>query len=274
MKRQSPLIVIVTVCALASAVVAQAQQGSPTPSGQLAQGGVSDASYVLGPADVVEVAVLQRPDFTTKARISEDGTIQLPFLGRVTAAGKSSKQLSDEVALALKRGGYFAEPIVTVNVESYASRYVTVLGDVVNPGLVSVDRAYQLSEIIARVGGIKDNAADYIIFRPKNGPERRLRVNELAIAGADGDPYVSPGDKIYSPVAEQFFISGQVKSPGSYAVKQAMTVRMALSQGGGLTDLGSDHKIKITRSGKTLTKVDLDSRVEAGDVIVVGERLF
>ncbi len=234
----------------------------------------SDDNYLLGPADVISVAVLERPDFTTQGRIDADGTIQLPFLGRLAAGGRTVSQLSEEVARALEKGGFFAHPVVTVNVVTYASRYVTVLGDVTTPGLVPVDRAYRVSEILARVGGVKDGAADYVIFRPVNGPEHRIQIDALATGSADTDPYVSPGDKIFSPVAEQFFISGEVKAPGSYPVRQGMTLRMALSRGGGLTDLGSDHKIKITRGGKTLSKMDLDSKIEAGDVIVVGERLF
>jgi polysaccharide export outer membrane protein len=53
-----------------------------------------------------------------------------------------------------------------------------------------------------------------------------------------------------------------------------MTLRMAVGRGGGLTDLGSEHGIKITRHGQKVPKVDLDSKIEAGDVIVIGERLF
>jgi polysaccharide export outer membrane protein len=161
-----------------------------------------------------------------------------------------------------------------VQVSSFAARYVTVLGAVTNPGLVSIDRAYHVSEIIARVGGVKDSAADYIVLRPAKGEERHLTVKTLAVGGPEDDPYVSPGDTIYSPAAELFYISGQVKSPGAYALISDMTLRMAIGRGGGLTDLGSDHGVKITRSGKKLSKVDLDSKIEAGDVIVVVERLF
>jgi polysaccharide export outer membrane protein len=71
-----------------------------------------------------------------------------------------------------------------------------------------------------------------------------------------------------------FYISGQVKAPGAYSIISDMTLRMAVVRGGGLTDIGSEHGIKITRGGKKVGKVDLDSKIEPGDVIVVGERLF
>ena len=54
--------------------------------------------YVLGPADVIEVSVLGRPDFTVKDRIGEDGTIRTPYLGPVKAADKTTVQFADELA--------------------------------------------------------------------------------------------------------------------------------------------------------------------------------
>jgi polysaccharide biosynthesis/export protein len=232
-----------------------------------------DDGYVLGPEDVVEVEVVGRSDFKVRAKVGSDGTIPLPFIGSVNAATKTSRQLAEDVRQALERGGYFVRPIMRVEVVSYASRYVTVLGQVVNPGLVPVDRAYRLSEILARVGGVRENGADYVVLRPENGPEQRRSVKELAMGDPARDPFVSPGDKIYAPEAEIFYISGQVRAPGAYPVASDMTLRMALAKGGGLTDLGSERAIKVTRGSK-VSKLGLNEKILPGDVVVVGERLF
>ncbi len=234
----------------------------------------TDKNYILGPADVIEVSVLGRTEYVSRSRISEDGTIQLQYLGTVTAANRTAAQLSEDVAKALEKGGFFTSPIVRVDVVSYASRYVTVLGNFGSPGLVPVDRAYRLSEIVARVGGVKEAGSDYVILTPKNGTERRLTVATLATGGVADDPYVSAGDKIYAPPAELFYVTGQIKGPGAFAVIKDMTFRMALSRAGGVTDSGSEKKLSVTRKGVKLAHVDLDSKVEAGDVINVGERLF
>ena len=231
-------------------------------------------SYVLGPADVIEVSVLGRPDFTVKDRVGEDGTIRTPYLGPVKAADKTTVQFADELAKALETGGYYAHPIVKVDIVSYASRYVTVLGNFGTPGLIPVDRAYRLSEIVARVGGIKETGASYVIFTPAHGEQRHIYIRDLATGDLKGDPYVSPGDKIYSPAAEIFYVSGQVKSPGAFGVVPDLTFRMALSRAGGVTDSGNEKSISVTRAGKKLTHIDLDSKVVPGDVIVVPERLF
>jgi polysaccharide biosynthesis/export protein len=237
-------------------------------------GGVTDASYVLGPQDVIEVAVLGRNDFTTRARVGEDGMIQLPFLGTMQAAKKTTTQLSADISQALEKGGYFSNPILRVEIVAYASRYVTVLGAVTTPGLVPVDRAYHLSEILARVGGARDDAADYLIVRPENGPEHHYSIRGLVTGDASQDPTVSPGDRILIPKAELFYISGQVKSPGAYGLESGMTLRQAIARGGGLTDIGNDHGVKVTGADGKVRRLQLDDPIEAKDVIVVGERLF
>jgi polysaccharide export outer membrane protein len=234
----------------------------------------ADQTYVLGPADEIEVSIPGRTDFTTRARISEQGQIALPFLANVTAAGKTTAQLVEEVSQDLEKGGYFAHPIVSVQIVSYASKYVTVLGDVTNPGLLPVDRPYHLSEILARAGGVKETGADYVVLRAENGADRHLSIESLATGDASQDPYVSPGDKIFCPKAALFYVSGQVNTPGTYRLADGMTVRMAVARGGGLNAEGSLGKVEITRRGVKLKHIDLNGKIEPGDIIVVGERLF
>lgn len=251
------------------AATAQASPSSPTAT--VTEGASSD--YVLGRDDVVEVGLLGRTDFGGRARVQSDGTIQLPFVGKMAAADKTTAELSDNVRKALQSGGFFADPVVTVEVVGYASRYITVLGSVGSPGLVPINRPYRLSEILARVGGVRDGAADYLIVTSASGQEKRLLIRDLATGDLSRDPYVAPGDKLFSPQAETYYIYGQVNGPGAFAIQNGLTVRMALAKAGGLTEQGSDKKVTATRAGKKV-KLDLAGEVQPGDVIVVGERLF
>ena len=221
---------------------------------------------------MIEVEVVGQPD-KLRARVYTDGTIQLNLVGKITASGKTPRELGAEIAGLLKSGGFYASPVINVEVASYASRYVTVLGAVSSPSLVPINRAYRLSEILARVGGVQPTAADYLIVRPENGPEKRYLVAELATGDAGKDPFVAPGDKIFAPVAEVFYISGQVNAPGPFPMRSDLTVRQAIARAGGLTAAGSDKKVEVSRSGKK-TKLKGDDLVQPGDVLVVGERLF
>jgi polysaccharide export outer membrane protein len=149
-----------------------------------------------------------------------------------------------------------------------------VLGAVANPGLIPIDRPYHLSEILARVGGVRENGADYVILRPEKGEQRRLSIQALATGDASQDPLVAPGDKIFSPKAEVFYISGQIKLPGAYPLSTDMTLRMAIARGGGLTETGSENRITITRHNVDLDRAALNGKIEPDDVIVVGQSFF
>ncbi len=235
--------------------------------------GMPDQAYILGPEDVVQVDVLGRTDFTTRTKIGADGKVQLPLLGAIAAADRTVLQFRDQVRDALQKGGFFNRPIVDVQVASYASRYVTVLGAVGTPGLIPVDRPYRLSEIIARVGGVRDSGADHVVLRTKSG-ERNYTVKDLATGDESLDPYVQPGDKIFAPNGDVFYIKGQVKAPGTYILLPHMTLTMALARGGGITDLGSDSHIKVVRKNVEMSPKDLNIEILPDDVIDVGEGWF
>jgi polysaccharide export outer membrane protein len=260
-------LAIASLCALPA-------RSAPSAAADAQSEAKHDQDYVLGPGDVIEAQVLGRTDFTTRARIGQDGTIQLPYLGTLPAGDRTPQILGNQIAKALEAGGYYAKPIVTVDIVSYASRYVTVLGEVGTPGLTPIDRPYHLSEILARDGGVREDAADYLVIRGESSPEKRYSIRALATGEGSQDPLVSPGDKVFVPKAEVFYISGQVKSPGAYPLESDMTLRMAIARGGGLTDLGTDHGVKVTSKGGGKRSVDLNGTIDAGDVIVVGERLF
>lgn len=247
-------------------------QTPPTSANTDANAAAKAEEYIIGPEDVIEIEVVGQPD-RTRARVYTDGTIQANLIGKITAAGKTPRQLGNEVAAAYKLGGYFADPVVNVEVVGYSSRYVTVLGAFGSPGLVPINRPYRLSEVLARVGGVRENAADFIIVRPESGPEKRYNVEKLAAGDPSEDPMVAAGDKIFSPVAEIFYITGQVKSPGTYPIKSGLTISQAIARGGGLTDSGTDRSVKVVRNGKTV-KLKPTELVQPGDVLKIAERLF
>lgn len=250
---------------------------TPAPDAAATAAAPDPITYTLGLGDVIDVGVLGRTDFNARVRIASDGTVLLPYLGAIVAANRTPAQLADYLKGELEKGGFFFKPIVRVDVASVASRYVTVLGFVGAPGLVSLDRQYKLSEIIARVGGKSGGGADYVLLTREGGEAQKYMIADLATGVAGLDPTVNPGDKIFVPAAENevFYVTGQVRSPGTFPAVANLTLRMALARGGGVTDMGSEKKVKIVRNGAEIKGVKLDTTiVQAGDVITVGERLF
>ncbi|MBV1692171.1 polysaccharide export protein [Novosphingobium sp. G106] len=263
-----------SVVPAASRQARPAMRSSPAASAApSAAAGTTDEGYVIGPGDVVDVSVLGREEFHPRVQVQADGTVQLPYLHSVKAADLTVIQFREQVNRLLRDGGFYTDPVVNVAVVSYISRYVTVLGEFGNPGLVPVDRVYRVSEILARAGGAKPSAADDILLRRADGKEFRLPVTDVARGGAAEDPYVQPGDKLFLAAAPIFYVYGQVGAPGAYKVERGMTIRMALARSGGLTQRGSAGKISVYRNGQKV-KATMDMKLSENDTIFVGERFF
>ncbi len=256
------------LCSMNVAMAQTAAQQSPVPAAPAADG------YTIGADDVIEIDVLGQADFKTRVRVKTDGTVPLPFIGTINVAGQTPVQLADTVAGRLRSAGIYSKPVVNVEVVSYASRYVIVLGEVGAPGLVPVDRAYRVSEIVARVGGIRPSGANYVIVTRENGEALKLPFEGLARGSDEADPQVQPGDKLFVPQAERFYIYGAINAPGEYPLNDQLTVRKALARAGGVSPTGSEKKVKIFHDGNEIKKIDLEREVQPGDVIVIGERLF
>ena len=73
-----------------------------------------------------------------------------------------------------------------------------------------------------------------------------------------------------------FYINGQVKRPGAYPYVDGLTVRKAITLAGGATERASLRKISLIREGKSDHRrvEDLESSLQPGDVITIGESLF
>ena len=235
--------------------------------------------YILGPGDLVEVSVVGREEYKARVQVQVDGTIQLPFIRSVRAAEMTTAQLQDEIASRLREGGYYTDPVVSVIVAGYASRYVVVLGQVGTPGLLPIDRNYRLSEVVARVGGITAGGSETVVLTRQSGEQLSVTLEQMATGGPSMDPFVAAGDKIFVDRASEgerpsFCIYGEVNSAGCFALGQDTSLRMALARAGGLTKLGSERKVEVYRNGEEIGKQDLSAPVMAGDVIKVGERFF
>jgi polysaccharide biosynthesis/export protein len=258
---------------IAAPVAAQAPEAVVAPAAAPEQVSLADG-YVLGTGDTVEIAVLGRDDFRSRVQIQVDGTIQLPFIGDVPAINRTVLQLRNEIRAALIAGQYFNEPAVSVTVVSYASRYVTVLGEVATPGIVAIDRSYRLSEIMARIGGLRSTAADVITLVRVGGESLKLDMVAVATGDVSQDVIINPGDRIFVAQAPQFYIYGEVNGPGAYKLERNMSLRMALARSGGVTAQGTEKRVKVIRDGVELPKTDLNAPVQPNDTIRVGQRIF
>lgn len=241
------------------------------------------AEYRLGPGDVVKISVYDNPDLTTEAEIGRDGTIGFPLIGEVPLGGHSRREAQESIAQRLHAGGFVPNPHVTLLISQYHSRQVTVMGEVSKPGNYPVKRATSIAEILAAAGGITAKGSNHVtvIKRDGNGGATRhdVDVNELFASGDLGaGALVDTNDIVFVPPKPVFYIYGEVRQPGAYPLAPAMTVRQALSVGGGLTVRGTERGMRVERRGSDgrlqARTVEPYDRLQANDVVYVPESWF
>lgn len=258
-----------TACMTLALLAIAPAQAQPQPSA----GYVAGSGYVLGAEDIVEISYYGPTVTTVKTRIKANGEIVVPLIGTVRAAGETASSLGQTMARRLKAEGFFTNPIVNVEIVTYASNSVTVLGQVARPGIYALEQPYRVSEMVARAGGLQADASSVIEVRRAGAQTpQRYSLAELARNGQT-DVRLAPGDTVYVAAAERFYIYGQVANGGTYPITGGMTVRQALARAGGPTLSGSQDKIRLYRGGRE-TDAQLDAPIQPDDVLFVRERIF
>lgn len=234
----------------------------------------SAQNYLLGPNDMITVVVYGQNEFNVATRIKSDGSIVMPLIGRVEAAGKTNIALADEIKRRLESGNFLKDPIVNIEVTEYNSRYVRLAGKVGAPALVPLDRSDRLLDILLRSGWVRDDGSPFIIVRrAADSKEIRVNADELARGTAE-DVRLQPGDTIFVAPAELVYLTGAAARPGAYPLKPDMTIADLIARAGGVGPSGSGGKVGLKRGNEKERDVDQSTVLKEGDVINVKERLF
>lgn len=248
-----------------------------------AQSPATTAEYVLGAGDMLRITVVQNPELTTEARVSEVGTITFPYVGSVSVGGLSLSLGQKKIADMLRDANIVPSPQVNIQLVQMRSKQVAVLGQVTRPGRYPLETLnVRVSDMLATAGGVSDKGADMVVLvGTRQGRPIRQEIDvPLQLVNGDraGDVLVEGGDLLYVDRAPQFYIYGEVQRPGAYRLERAMTVMQGLATGGGLTIRGSEKGLRLHRrdgSGKLqVISVQLDSPLQSDDVIYVREGLF
>lgn len=248
-------------------------------------------NYVVGPQDVLTITSFDQEDLTGKYPVDADGSFTFPLIGRVQAGGLTLRALEAELKKRLK-DGFFKDPQLAVSVETYRSQRLYIVGEVRNPGPYALRGEMSLIEAIALAGSTLPTASgEALIVRPKTGKQANgpvmpngddteatsVDLKELQSGALSKNVALQDGDTIFVPRAETFYVFGQVRNPGAYAIQKNTTVLQALALAGGVNERGATGRIKVVRvdKGKTVEiKAKLTDIVRAGDTVIVPERFF
>ena len=161
--------------------------------------------YVIGPSDVVRITVWKNTELSGDTTVRPDGTISLPLLGDLRAAGETATKLRAEIINRLATFVKAESAIVTVAIAGINSYRFVVNGNVEHPGVYTSTHFVTVVEGIAMAGGPNRFAspeAISIIRTGADGKGRRIPIDYPSILTGvhpEQDLPLLRGDTVYVP---------------------------------------------------------------------------
>lgn len=250
-------------------------------------------NYLIGPEDVITIDVFDVPELSKfDAQVANDGTISVPLLGSVKAAGLTQRQLRDE--LDEEWGAkYLNRPQVSLYIKDFKSRPVSVVGSVAKPGIVYLTGRRTLVEVLAMAGGLASVGAaagkEVYVERPggfqdlpaadglrETAPDKvSIELKKLLYSQDTRlNIEIEPFDIVTVSRAGVVYLAGAFTRPGGYVLDNKDTITalqaVAMAQGLGANARTSEAQIiRRSNSGATTeSTIDLKKilRGKAPDV--------
>ncbi len=163
---------------LVAALVQARAEGSPAKAG-------SDRSqvYNIRSTDKLRISIFQEDDLSTICRVDAKGTVNLPLVGEIRVYGQTLSQAQRTIEDAYKDGKYLRNPQVTVAVEEYAPREVSIQGQVKNPGRypLPVESTMSVLDLVTKAGGFTDSAQGKAVRVTRIQPDGSTKVITLDV---------------------------------------------------------------------------------------------
>lgn len=243
-----------------------------------------DSDYLVGDGDVLRVTVYDHPDLTATVRVNSGGTILFPLVGLLKVNGLTVDQVAEMVATSLS-DGFIVNPQVSVFVEEFRSKKVTIIGQVEKPGLYELSGRTTLLELISKAGGLTPDYGNNVTIHRKTTTGQAeeqiiiIDLKNMLESGASAlDVPIKDGDSVVVAKASVFYVTGEVNKPAAYKFEEGTTVIKAITMAGGFTNLAARGSIKVYRKvngqERVAEKVAMDMPISSDDVIVVPESFF
>lgn len=225
------------------------------------------AGYQLGARDVVRVEVFEEEGLSGDFEVSDDGTIDLPLVGRMLVSGLSLSDFDLQLTGRLGKD-YLVAPQVTVQITRFGSKAVRILGAVKQPGVYPLSGPTSVLELIALAGGMgADGVSEVRISRKGVVDTLVLRLDEVALDETSW--MLIEGDSVFVPPPKVVYVAGQVLKPGAVPFGEGLTISQAIILAGGAKTGANLRRVWIKR-GDAPIRVNLKrvSQGRAEDVLL------
>jgi len=237
----------------------------------------------IGPGDLIEVSLYGVPDYRIETRVNDTGDLPLPLVGSVRIGGATVDEAQDAIAKQLVEGGYFRDPHVSVLIKDFASQGVSVLGEVVRPGVYPMVGARRLYDLLSMAGGTTNKAGKLVSITHRDQPTQsdKVLMSSDPAKSIESNVEVYPGDTVVVSKAGIVYVVGDVQRPGGFVMENNdhMTVMeaVALAQGTNRTAaLGKARILRRTPAGTTEVTIPLKQMMaaKANDMDMMSEDIL
>lgn len=177
---------------------------------QISDFDVLDDKYRLAIGDQLSFRIIEDEEDPKQLVVTDSGDLQVPYIGRFPAVGKTCKELSAALKKELEKDYYRqATVIVAVDAKPKSRGKIYLVGAVRGPGPqdISSDEQLTVSKAILRAGGFAEFADQKnvrITRSPGTGPveKQTFTVNVAQIfekGKTELDVNLQPGDLIFIP---------------------------------------------------------------------------
>jgi polysaccharide export outer membrane protein len=202
--------------------------------------------YRLGPGDVLDVRIYNRPQLSRDAvRVEGNGVIRMPLIEtEIQAACLTEGELAKEIATRYTK--YYRNLQVDVFIKEYHSRQVAIIGAVNEQGRFELQRRVRLLELLTFAKGPSPKAGQTInvvhstapSFCPKANDDEisafaSYRLSDTLLGEPKANPYLEAGDIVTLPEADQVYVVGNVVMPLTIPLMEPITVSRAIAMAGG-----------------------------------------
>jgi polysaccharide export outer membrane protein len=221
-----------------------------------------DNRYRIGPGDVLDIRILNRPNLSREAvRVEGSGMIRMPLIDdEIQAACKTEGELAKEIAERYTK--FYRKPQVDVFIKEYHSRQVAVIGAVNEQSRFELQRRIRLLELLTYAKGPSAKAGQTInivhappalVCQSTDAATQdatafsSYKLSETLTGDPRSNPYVEPGDIITLPEANQVYVVGNVFTPLTIPLKEPITLSRAVAMAGGVKQDSKKDKVRIVR---------------------------
>jgi polysaccharide biosynthesis/export protein len=206
------------------------------------------ADYIISSGDELNIYVYGDRDTLYNPTVSNDGSIELPYIGPVKIGGMEYAEAKKHLQEKLKK--HFKMSDFSININKYSTIQVTLIGDVKYPGLYNLSSFSTVKDVLIASKGVnKTSSVRNIIIKRDGKVIENLDFYDLLFEGKNfATKLLKHGDIVLVKQAQVLVsIDGYVNNSAIFELRKSENLKDLLKYAGGLKADASKLNIKITR---------------------------